>query len=980
MKKIAGIAVALFLLGLSFLCTLPTAVRAADPPAGPILKISTEMHTATIFSIAADAGNRYLVTGSDDKTVKVWEIYTGRLLSTLRPPIGAGSEGKISAVAITPDGKTIACGGYTQAGESTYNIYLFDRGSGRMVKRLGGLPGPIASLTYSGDGKYLAATLFGKNGIRVYNAAGYSLAKEDKDYGNSTRSAGFDRDGRLVAASIDGFIRLYDRNFNLVRKERTQGDKKAYCLRFSPDGSRIAVAYSDSSRIDILSGKDLSYLSSPDVSFLDKSQLSEVGWAAVAWSHDGNYLYGGGNYTDRGWMPILKWDNAGAGSYTKTNAADNTIFQILPLKDGGVSFAAGGPVFGVFGADGKKIFSKSPPTADYRFDLDGLLSSTDGTVIQFNYDGNKTPAVFSIPEGVIQPGPQKASALAPPKTRGAGLSITGWESEKNPKLNGNAIKLNSGETSRRLAIAPNEQSFLLGTEFYLRFFDRNGTQKWWAASQGTTWTVNITGNGKIALAGYDDGTIRWYRASDGRELLAFFPLNDKKTWVLWTPKGYYSTSPAGEAVVGWHINNGKDREADFFPLSRFREKYYRPDVIDRVPVSLDEDEALRQANAEGGRRAQEVSVQKMLPPLVQIVSPADCTSISTTTVPVRFSVDTPSGEQVTDIKVMVNGRPVAQSRDIVLDQGGGADRKTSSGPSARGGLAREVQVTIPSEDAEISIIASNRYSVSEPASVRVKWSGKAQNEEFVVKPKLYLLAIGVAKYQNLPQEKQLVYPAKDARDFAETMKRQKGKLYRDVAATVLTDDTATRDNIVDGLEWIQKETTGKDVATIFLSGHGMNDATGVYYFVPTNFDMQKILRTGVPYSEIKKTVSNLAGKTLVFVDTCHSGNVMGARSKSLADTTGFVNELASAENGAVVFASATGKQYSWERPEWNNGAFTKALIEGLNGKADFSGKGKISINMIDLYLSERVKELTQGVQTPTTTKPQTIQDFPIAIR
>jgi WD40 repeat protein len=978
MKKYSWFAVAWIALTVSFLCAGLVAVHAADPPAGPILKISTEMHTATIRSIAADAENRYLVTSSEDKTVKVWELYTGRLLSTLRPPIGAGSEGKISAVAITPDGKTIACGGYTQAGESTYNIYLFDRGSGRMVKRLGGLPGPIVSLTYSGDGKYLAATLFGKNGIRVYNAAGYSLAKEDKDYGNTTR-ADFDRDGRLVAASMDGFIRLYDREFNLVKKERPQGDKKAYSIRFSPDGSRIAVAYSDSSRIDILSGKDLSYLSSPDVSFLNKAQLSEVAWAAVAWSHDGRYLYGGGNYSD-GWMPILKWDNSGTGSYTKTNAADNTIFQILPLKNGGVAFAAGGPVFGVFGADGKKIFSTSPPTADYRFDLNGLLSSTDGTVIQFNYDGNKSPAVFSIPDSVIQRGPQKGSALSPPKTRGAGLSITGWESEKNPKLNGNAIKLNSGETSRRLAVAPDEQFFLLGTEWNLRLFERDGTQKWATPARGTTWTVNITENGKVALAGYDDGTIRWYRASDGRELLAFFPLNDKKTWVLWTPKGYYSTSPGGEAIVGWHINNGKDREADFFPLSKFREKYYRPDVIDRVLVSLDENEALRQANAEGGRKVQAVSVQKMLPPVVQIVSPADGTSFSTTTVPVRFSIDAPSGEQVTDIKVMVNGRPVAQSRDIVIDQSGGADRKAASGPSARGGLSREVQVAIPSQDAEISIIASNRYSVSEPATVRVKWGGKAQKEEFVVKPKLYILAIGVAKYQNLPQEKQLVYPAKDARDFAETMKRQKGKLYRDVVATVLTDATATRDNIVDGLEWIQKETTGKDVAMIFLSGHGMNDATGVYYFVPTNFDMQKILRTGVPYSEIKKTVSNLAGKTLVFVDTCHSGNVMGARSKSLADTTGFVNELASAENGAVVFASATGKQYSWERPEWNNGAFTKALIEGLNGKADFTGKGRISINMIDLYLSERVKELTQGVQTPTTTKPQTIQDFPIAIR
>ena len=66
--------------------------------------------------------------------------------------------------------------------------------------------------------------------------------------------------------------------------------------------------------------------------------------------------------------------------------------------------------------------------------------------------------------------------------------------------------------------------------------------------------------------------------------------------------------------------------------------------------------------------------------------------------------------------------------------------------------------------------------------------------------------------------------------------------------------------------------------------------------------------------------------------------------------------------------------------EWGNGAFTKALVEALSGRADYGGKGKITINMVDLYLSERVKELTKGKQTPTTTKPQTIQDFPIAVK
>jgi uncharacterized caspase-like protein len=93
-----------------------------------------------------------------------------------------------------------------------------------------------------------------------------------------------------------------------------------------------------------------------------------------------------------------------------------------------------------------------------------------------------------------------------------------------------------------------------------------------------------------------------------------------------------------------------------------------------------------------------------------------------------------------------------------------------------------------------------------------------------------------------------------------------------------------------------------------------------------------------------------------------------------------VNELTSAENGAVVFAASTGRQVAQERDEWGNGAFTKALLEGLSGSADYGHTGKITVNMLDLYISERVKVLTNGAQTPTTAKPQTIGDFPVAVR
>lgn len=123
----------------------------------------------------------------------------------------------------------------------------------------------------------------------------------------------------------------------------------------------------------------------------------------------------------------------------------------------------------------------------------------------------------------------------------------------------------------------------------------------------------------------------------------------------------------------------------------------------------------------------------------------------------------------------------------------------------------------------------------------------------------------------------------------------------------------------------------------------------------------------------------LAGKVLFFLDTCHSGNVTREKHRAPLDIAGVINELASAENGAVVFAASTGNQLSKESPAWGNGAFTKALVEGLSGQADVRKSGRVTVTMLDYYLSERVKELTQGTQTPTTTRPPNVADFPVAL-
>ena len=931
-------------------------------PQEHFLRIEMGMHTSMVTGIGVDAQNQFVVTGSQDKTVRLWELSTGRLLKIFRPPIGEGPVGMIFAVAISPDGKTIACGGRTESGERTSrSIYLFDRESGKLVRRIGGHSHNLLGLAYSKDGKFLLAGMQSNGGIRIYRTSDHSLAAEDRDYGDAFHVGEFDGNGRFATTSKDGFIRLYGSDFKLIMKKKAPDGFKPGGVSFSLDGSNIAVTFSDDSllngKFDVLSGKDLSHQYSPDVRGFAKGRFGPV-----CWSTDGKFLYAGKG----SWMPYLirRWSERGRGPYKDLGEAEYYLSGILSLKNGGVVFASVYPSFGVFDANDKRVLNITPPVADYRFGPAEFLVSKNGDRIQFFYERwGKSTARFSVVERSLKTFPSLELGLWAPVTQAAGLDITDWKDTASPKLNGKPLKFWRDDFSRSVAISPEKDTFLIGSKWHLYLFDRKGNQKWVVRVVGEAFAVNISPDGRFALAALGDGTVRWYRMKDGKEILAFFPHADKKRWILWTPSGYYDASPGAEELIGWHVNNGSEEAADFFPISKFRRDYYRPDVVAKILETLDEGESIRLANEESGRKKQEVTIAKILPPVVNILSPKDGSEISDKEIEIRFSIRNPSGEEATKAKVLVDGRPIGRGLDI---KGVQKDQDV-----------HVTKVSIPEKDAEISIIAENKYAASEPATVSLKWLKKVKEDEFTIKPKLYVLAIGVSKYED--KNLTLGFAAKDAKDFGESLLKQKDGLYRDVVVKILTDEKATRDEIIDGFDWISKETTSKDVALVFLAGHGINDSGGVYYYLPVNANLDRLRRTAVPFTEMKNTVASLAGKTILFIDTCHAGNVMGARA-GRPDITGVVNELASAENGAVVFASSTGKQYSFEDPDWGNGAFTKAAVEGINGKADYTGKGRITINMLDLYISERVKELTKGKQTPATAKPQTIPDFPLVLK
>lgn len=957
---------------------LTPAIKAAEPPSEPILRIDPGEHTAQINRIATDAAGRWMASASDDKTVRVWNLADGRLATTLRFPIGKANEGKANAVAMSPDGQLVAVGGWTGWDwDQTASIYLFDRASGRVVRRIGGLQQLVQHLAFTPDGRTLAVTLLEKEGVRVFNVADGRLLASDREYGARSLSAHWSTDGRLVTTSLDGLLRLYrfdGTRLTLMARQAAPGGRQPLAARFSPDGKRIAVGFIDTPAFNLLDGNNLTLLATPDTSGVN------AGLYAVAWSLDGSDLYAAGSASTGSQFIVRRWTAAGTGSASNWPVAGSAVFALAGLPSGRLVFATAEPSWGIVGANGERQLFHAPATSDFRAIRDIFKLSADGGIVRFGYDGTgRSNAAFDIvSRQFLDP---NTPNLFPTSFFAPGQTVTDASGTTAPKLNGQPLKLYPYEISRNFGFLTEGNGVAVAGDWSLRVFERNGRERWMKDILGSTWAVNASRDGRWVVAALGDGTIRWYKASDGTEMLALYPHPDHKRWVMWTPGGYYDASPGAEDLIGWHLNRGKEQSADFFPASRFRGLFYRPDVMARVLETGSEAEALRLANADAGRRSQPASIVQVLPPVVEIVAAPPSGTFSQSEITVKVTVRSPADAPVIGVKVRVNGILQSGTRDLGIAKVPAAPVATGPGTDTR-----DVILKLPPENADVQIFAENRNGVSVPATMRLAWTGTkaappptatADNNAF--KPKLYVLAIGVTKYKN--PEYNLGLAAKDAKDFTDSLKAQKGLLYRDVEVKLLTDEKATKDDVLDGLEWLKQQVTARDVGILFMAGHGMNDNTGNYYYLPHNINLDQLLRTGVAYNDIKITLNSLAGKAVFFIDTCHSGNALGtAKTRGVGtDVNGIVSELASAENGVVVFTASTGKQLSQESAEWGNGAFTKAVVEGLNGKADFQKNGKITLKGLDFYVAERVKELTKGQQSPTSISPSGIGDFPLAI-
>ena len=557
----------------------------------PVLAIDPGRHTAAIRAQAIDAAGQFVVTGGDDHTVRVWSAVTGELLQTIWIPVGPESIGVISAVAVSPDGTIVAAGGFTERLRGDHPIYLFDRELGILVHQINGdLPEVTRSLAFSPKGDFLVATLGAGQGLRVFNRnRDWSEVFRDDKYHTDSFGAAFGHDGRLAVSSYDGLVRLYrydqngaNPNFRL-EQFKPLSHPHSRGISFSPDGKWLAIGYNDVAAIDIL---DVTTLKRIGEQRPIDATPRPIGFDKVVWSDDGRTLFAGGAIFDnQGRALLFAWDRGGLGGERRlTYCASNTVLGLDVLPGERILAASTEPCLTAMDASGAPIWSLASPILDFRYQSDVIRVSPDGQVVDFGYVGSGGP-ILRFDVGLL-----KLSSSSPSD----GLTIASNHEGLTPDQ---LFPLKEGDILRSLAVAPDARRIYLGSMFALTAFDETGAQKWRLAGRSEVSAVNASRGGRIVVAAYRDGAIRWHRADDGRELLALQVLPNKESdpakwdWVLWTPEGFYEATPGAEKVLKWVVNHGPAKAATTLPVSAIP-KLHRPNALPHVLDQLETAHAL----------------------------------------------------------------------------------------------------------------------------------------------------------------------------------------------------------------------------------------------------------------------------------------------------------------------------------------------------------------------------------------------------
>jgi WD40 repeat protein len=170
-------------------------VRLWDIPTGKEIRPFLG-HMKALCSVALSPDGRHALSGSDDGTVRLWDVETGSEIRRFE-----GHEGMVRAVAFSPDGRLAATGnaaygpGYATDRSKNY-VRLWEVETGRLIRRCEGFTHAINSLAFSPDGRHVL--IGGEDLVGVWDIQTGQTVRRFHDPPFNTASVAFSPDGELA--------------------------------------------------------------------------------------------------------------------------------------------------------------------------------------------------------------------------------------------------------------------------------------------------------------------------------------------------------------------------------------------------------------------------------------------------------------------------------------------------------------------------------------------------------------------------------------------------------------------------------------------------------------------------------------------------------------------------------------------------------------------------------------------------------------
>lgn len=962
----------------------------AEDAAAPeiFLDLDTGGHRAFIKDMAVSADGRFVFTASDDKTVRMWDVQSGRTERVFRGWRAEGQAGKVFAVAVSPDGKTLAAAGWfgpdDVSGGPYGDIRLFETRTGRVLSVIHDLGLPVYDLAFTADGGKLMAG--GQDGYVTLYAPGAdgawsALASLDTGSGHIEKIAML-AGGRVVATTDDVGVVLFDDA--AMPMELPDGDALAEApqrgLVVAPDGRTFATG-GDDGAVRLWNADGTLARAFDALPFL-------VG--SLAFTLDGKALVATCGYGCLEGPRAVALSVTGGERLWDYAGIDGTVYAAAALPGTGQLAIAGGmrneihlldPATGARTA----VFSGrgAPVTAA------GITAGGDeiawGSV-------NPCPAEVACPEtlGALEfrlklPTPDRnmehpEAAPAEGTWRRAVFAEGDWslKGRKGGEADldyGELDILNGAGTAGTIGkdattgYLHSAYSLLAGGErlvtggndgvlFLHALADGKALGELRGGHAGEINAVAEAPGAGLLLTASADQTLALWNGKTGELIVnAFFA---GKEWILWTPQGYYYSSPGGDDFFGWHINGGSDEAGRFVKARQLKTYLNSPEIIRRAIILKSAKQAVKEL------RGTDTELQRLLmrkPPDFAARIADNQAGEDRGVVAVEIALTGDPDEAPEEFSVLSNDRRIATSRSVSAD-----------------GKSMIIEVPVAEGENDIRITGLNEFGYMTERSVKAIGKKKSGAQK---RGTLYVLVVGAEDYPLLPdacggRSCNLRYPVDDAAAFLDTVVARTGPLYEKVEARLIVNrdrldetpalaEAARRivgdDNILepeagtieDELADFLEKPGPDDTTIVFLAGHGVN-VDEDYYFIPSNGkkrDAEKWQRTSlVQWEDIQTALEDAEGRRIMMVDTCHAANAFNARmEKDAIDARIFVFSATDANNTAA------------ELETLGHGVFTFAVLEGLKGKASMGGDG-VRLLPLASYVDAEVRKLTADRQVP----------------